>query len=179
MSAVMDDVYNEDFTITDISSGFMQNVLKPYRPNCQYLQRASFEEHEDQGLQGFLMKGEFSIGESCYIDDTGHFNAVEYNICFNQIAYLHLGHCIKHGLIPELSAYDQDSFFEKQLSHFLIANLNSSFQSLMNARHFYGTFGIHSIKKTSKCIFMKTYCYFHDDEVGKSKGEVMLAIMHP
>jgi hypothetical protein len=179
MSAVMEDIYTDEVIVTDIGKGFLQNVLKPYRTNCQYLQKAHFEEHEDQGLQGLLMKGEFSIGESCYIDDTGHFNAVEYNICFNQIAYLHLGHCIKHGLIPELGAYDQDSFFEKQLSHFLIANLNSSFQSLMNARHFYGTFGIHSIKKTSKCIFMKTYCYFHDDEVGKSKGEVMLAILHP
>ncbi|WP_239649826.1 FcoT family thioesterase [Methylocucumis oryzae] len=179
MSAILADMAEDKFSVVDIEQDFLLKVLNPYRDHCRYLKRAYFEQHENQGVPGMLMKGEFSIDRSCYIDDTGHFNAVEYNICYNQIAYLHLGYCIKHGLIPELGLYNQESFFEKQLSHFLIANISSGFQSLLNAKHFYGTFGIHSLKKTSKCTFIKTYCYFYDDEVGKSKGEVMLAILHP
>ena len=41
---------------------------------------------KDAGL--ISAKGRFSIPDSCYIDDTGHFNAVEFNICFNQLAYV-------------------------------------------------------------------------------------------
>lgn len=158
---------------------FISQVLTPYRSHCWYLKKASFETKEDEGVQGLIMHGEFSIKDSCYIDDTGHFNAVEYNICFNQIAYLHLAHAIRYQLIPELNDYQLEAFFSKQLSHFLIAGLQSNFQSLINAKQFYGTFGIHSIKKTSKCTFMKTYCLFSDGQEGKSKGEVTLAILHP
>ncbi len=169
----------EKIAFTNIEPAFVGKVLTPYRPQCQYLKKAYFQQQEGLGVQGLLMNGEFSIPESCYIDDTGHFNAVEYNICYNQIAYLHLGYCIEHGLIPELEDYASEEFFKKQLSHFLIANLNSSFQSLINAKHFYGTFGIHAIKKTARCTFIKTYCNFHDDETGKSKGEVTLAVLRP
>jgi hypothetical protein len=172
-------VEHENLALTDIDAGFVKRVLKPYRDNCCYLKKAYFQMQEGLGVQGMLMNGEFSIPDSCYIDDTGHFNAVEYNICYNQIAYVHLGHCIKNGLIPELSDFDVDTFFEKQLSNFLIANLSSSFQSLLNAKHFYGTFGIHMMKKTSRCTFIKTYCHFHDDEIGKSKGEITLAVLRP
>lgn len=162
-----------------VHDDFLAKVLKPYREHCYYLKSANFQHQEEKGVQGLTMNGQFAIGESCYIDDTGHFNAVEYNICFNQIAYLHLAHCIENGLIPELDGFQLDSFFDKQLSHFLIARITSSFQDFINARHFYGTFGIDSIKKTSKCTFIKTYCLFFDDEKGKSKGEVTLAIINP
>ncbi len=179
MSAITELPECEALTLTDIESSFVNKVLSPYRQHCQYLKKAYFQQQEGLGLQGMLMNGEFSIPESCYIDDTGHFNAVEYNICYNQIAYVHLGYCIKHGLIPELNEYEPDSFFDKQLSNFLIANLNSSYQSFINAKRFYGTFGISLVKKTSRCTFLKTFCHFHDDKLGKSKGEVTLAVLRP
>lgn len=169
----------EKIRISDIDDSFLRRVLKPYRSHSCYLKRSSFHQHDNLDVRGLIMNGEFAIAESCYIDDTGHFNAVEYNICYNQIAYVHLGHCIENGFIPELSDYDTDAFFEKQLSNFLIAKLESSFQTQLNAKHFYGTFGISSIKKTSKCTFIKTYCHFYDDGNGRSKGEVTLAVLAP
>ena len=102
---------------TSIEDSFVQKVMKPYRTNTTYLQSAEFVQKPEEGLSGLTMEGVFNIPESCYIDDTGHFNAVEYNICYNQIGYVFLGHCIKHGLIPALSAYDEATFFEKQLSN--------------------------------------------------------------
>ncbi|MES2732030.1 MAG: FcoT family thioesterase [Bacteroidota bacterium] len=169
----------EKYILSEIDEAFLQKVLTPYRQHCHYLKKAVFQQEEEQGVQGLIIKGEFAIGDSCYIDDTGHFNAVEYNICYNQIAYLHLGYCIKNNLIPELSVFDIDSYFEKQLSNFLIARISSSYQSQLNAKHFHGTFGISAIKRTAKCTFINTYCYFNDDKTGTSKGEVTLAVLHP
>jgi len=164
-----------DYFKAEVEQEFLDKILIPYRENSCYLKKAAIEE----GNTGFIITGELMIPESCYIDDTGHFNAVEYNICFNQLTYVYLGYCIKHQLIPELVNYSEELFFEKQLSNILIANLNSSFQSTINAKHFYGMLGIKSIRKTSKCTFIKTYCYFHDDKNGKSKGEVTLAVLNP
>ncbi len=169
----------ENIHIEDIEKGFMDKVLQPYFTHSRYLTKARFQQSDNFDPQSLIMNGEFTIPESCYIDDTGHFNAVEYNICFNQICYVHLAHCIKHSLIPELSEYDMDTFWEKQLPNVLIAKLTSSYQSQLNARHFYGTYGISAIKKTSSCTFVKTYCRFHDDGNGRSKGEVTLAILPP
>jgi hypothetical protein len=91
-----------------------------------------------------------------------------------------MAHCIKNALIPELSDdYDMDTFYQKQLPNVLIAKLASSYQSQLNAKHFYGTYGINAIKKTSKCTFIKTYCHFHDDGDGRSTGEVTLAVLAP
>lgn len=162
-----------------VNTSFLARVLTPYREHCCYLKSASFQQQEELGIKGLIMHGQFAIDDSCYIDDTGHFNAVEYNICFNQMTYLYFAHAIKNRLIPELADFELNSFFEKQLSHFLIAKISSSFQSTINSRSFYGSYGISSIKKTSKCTFIKIYCLFFDDEKGKSKGEVTLAILNP
>jgi hypothetical protein len=170
----------ENVTVSDIDDDFMARVLKPYFNHSRYLKRAWFQQSASNDLQSLIMNGEFAIPESCYIDDTGHFNAVEYNICFNQICYVHMAHCIKNALIPELSEdYDMDTFFEKQLPNVLIAKLTSSYQSQLNAKLFYGTYGISAIKKTSSCTFIKTYCRFYDDANGRSKGEVTLAVLAP
>lgn len=179
MSALRLIKHQDDISVVDIDDSFMNKVLKPYYSHSRYLKRAWFQQSESLEPQGLIMNGEFAIPESCYIDDTGHFNAVEYNICFNQICYVHMAHCIKNVLIPELSDYNMGTFFEKQLPNVLIAKLTSSYQSQMNAKHFYGTYGINTIKKTSKCTFIKTYCHFYDDENGKSTGEVMLAVLAP
>ena len=179
MSALRAVNLQDNFTVSDIDDGFAAEVLKPYFEHSRYLKKAWFQQSDGLEAQSLIMNGEFAIPESCYIDDTGHFNAVEYNICFNQICYVHLAHCIKHSLIPELSEYNMDNFFEKQLPNVLIAKLTSSYQSQLNAKRFYGTYGINTIKKTSKCTFIKTYCHFHDDHNGKSTGEVTLAILPP
>lgn len=179
MSALRAVDLQDNIRLSEIDDRFAAEVLKPYFEHSRYLKKAWFQQSDTFAPQSLIMNGEFAIPESCYIDDTGHFNAVEYNICFNQICYVHLAHCIKHHLIPELSEYSMDKFFEKQLPNVLIAKLTSSYQSQLNAKRFYGTYGINTIKKTSKCTFIKTYCHFHDDGNGKSTGEVTLAILPP
>lgn len=162
-----------------ISGEFMAHILTPYRDHCKYLKRAEFMHYGNDDIKSLVMEGDFGISDSCYIDDTGHFNAVEFNICYNQIAYLHLGYCIKNNLIPELAGYSFEEFNKKQLSNFLIANISSSYSSELYAKDFHGRFGINTIRKRSGCTFIKTYCQFNDHKKGRSKGEVTLAVLDP
>ena len=78
-----------------ISDTFVADILKPYRPRATYLRSAEITQFSEEALEDSASDvslvtgaGRFSIPESCYIDDTGHFNAVEFNICYNQLAYV-------------------------------------------------------------------------------------------
>src|SRR5437868_7116844 len=71
-----------------IADEFVCAILKPYRAHAIYLKSAAITHVHDgtaaQDASGtpplITGTGRFSIAESCYIDDTGHFNAVEFNI---------------------------------------------------------------------------------------------------
>ncbi|MEO1375818.1 MAG: FcoT family thioesterase, partial [Cyanobacteria bacterium J06635_10] len=49
---------------------------------------------------------DFSIPESCYIDDTGHFNSVEFNICYNQLFYIIIAYLIKNQLLEVMKDWN-------------------------------------------------------------------------
>jgi FcoT-like thioesterase domain len=73
-----------------ITAGFIAEVLQPYRANAKYLHaaeltyvRSDAAANDEASL--VVGRGHFTIPASCYIDDTGHFNAVEFNICYNQL----------------------------------------------------------------------------------------------
>ena len=72
-------------------------VLRPYKMHCRYLKTADLEAAQDPGP---TVAGNFEIDESCYIDDTGHFNSVEFNICYNQLAYYLIAKSVQEGLLP-------------------------------------------------------------------------------
>lgn len=160
-----------------ISPDFIKKVLHPYKKDAIYLSAATFYHEKDKGLDGLLIKGEFAIETSCYIDDTGHFNAVEYNICYNQLGYVFFAHCIANGLMDELSDYTLEHFLEHQLPNFLILKIASSFSSILNAKKFSATWGIKSSRKTSRLTYLQTYCDFEDNNNGRSSGEVTVGIL--
>lgn len=163
----------------EVDGEFVHRVLRPYREHCRYLQRAMVEFAGEPAWNTMKMIGEFGIDQSCYIDDTGHFNAVEFNICYNQLAYVHLAYCIGQGLMPALAGFTLETFFEKQLSHFLIANINSSYHAQLNPRRFYGEVQVGTARKSTKYAILKTHCAFHDDSQGRSDGDVKLVVLQP
>jgi len=93
-----------------IANEFTAEILKPYRENATYLKAAEIVEVNDKtAIAGtdqklIIGKGRFSIPESCYIDSTGHFNAVEFNICYNQLAYVLFAGCINAGVMGKVRA---------------------------------------------------------------------------
>ena len=131
-----------------ISDAFLAEILKPYRTYAKYLQSASITQFcAEGGLQNSASvvtgTGRFSISQSCYIDDTGHFNAVEFNICFNQLAYVVFGKCIEAGLLHQLwserTNVSVDDYKEDQLPSMLIVRIDRMrFLKQMKSEDFVG-----------------------------------------
>mgnify|MGYP005724103381 CR=1 FL=1 len=128
-------------------------------------------------------EGEFSIDESCYIADTGHFNAVEFNICYNQLAYVLFASCFQQRylsrLAPELSAKldtSMETYREEQLGSMMIVKFETKFRKPIDARKFRGSIKAVSASVRGGVLFANTEVEFSDDQGGSASGKVMLAI---
>jgi hypothetical protein len=166
----------------DGDPSLLQQVLLPYKPHCRYLLNA-YLEHGAQAPAGgrsrsllVAAQGEFSIPESCYIADTGHFNAVEFNICYNQLAYFLLASCVQHRLEP-LAQWSLEEYRRRQLGDFLIVQFSSAFRKQMKSDRFTGRVEIHKVMNRGGALFMKTYCRFEDGRGGLSEGDPLIAIL--
>lgn len=180
---------NQEFTKVDnVSQDLLNTFLQPYKENCKYLKKAQFQQpalsgninntrNYEQGL--WLMKGDFSISDSCYIDDTGHFNSVEFNICYNQIIYILIAYLIENKLLEAMNDWTLEEYKHRQLSDFLIVKFSSSFKRPINSNHFQGTLSINKVSVRGNLIMLKTSCAFYDDNAGWSEGDITIAILNP
>ena len=160
-------------------------VLRPYRRHCRYLKTAILEAPKAPGDPGLTLSGDFEIGESCYIDDTGHFNAVEFNICYNQLAYYLIAKAVQEGLLPVFSEWTLDDFWRLQLADILITDFRSSFKRKMRGRRFSGCVSLRNVVRLEKSerwnplVVLYTSCRFWDDNGGLCQGDVKIAITNP
>lgn len=174
-----------------ISDAFLAKILTPYKDNAKYLRSARILRYYEPELHTPISKeqddlvtieGRFSIPESCYIDDTGHFNAVEFNICYNQLAYVLFGKCIQTGIFHKVVAdWEQrvnlsfDAFLKYQLSSMYIAKIEGNFLKPLNSKAFGAKLSITRILWTAQTAFVYTKICFNDGQGVKSKGSVLLA----
>ena len=186
----------------DISDAFVAEVLKPYRPNAKYLKSAQITHLSDKTSTENSAKdsafvagtGRFAIPESCYIDDTGHFNAVEFNICYNQLAYVVFGKCIEAGILQKLNSELQKLSDEKanvlslsmvdykrhQLPSMLIVSIEGvRFFKQLKSGDFRGELTINRVAPVGGAFFFFTTIAFSDAEGVKAKGSVVLAFVPP
>lgn len=162
-------------------------VLRPYKDNCRYLQRVEvehprleeFPEVGDWSHGQITAHGSFAIPESCYIEDTGHFNAVEFNICINQLTYAVTAYAIEHRLLSLFDYLDRDGFRRNQLANMVIIDYHSTFRKPIAADDFQGRVKIIKMYKRMNIIFMKTECAFHGRNDGMAKGEILFAALNP
>ncbi|HKO76120.1 MAG: FcoT family thioesterase [Candidatus Rickettsiella isopodorum] len=178
MSRIIDDtlpiVIKHDDTL-------MADVLKPYFKHTAYLKFADVYIEGDPAHGGKITgKGWFEIPSSCYIEDTGHFNSVEFNISYNQIMYYVIAASIRHKAMQVFNNWTLETYFKKQLPDILIVNLKSKFNKPLIPKRFYGEIDFIETKliKSNSLIYIKTYCRY-SDEPGKinCNGEVDLAIV--
>ena len=169
-----------------IAKEFTAEVLRPYRENATYLKAAEILEVNDKtAIAGtdqklIIGKGRFSIPESCYIDDTGHFNAVEFNICYNQLAYVLFAGCIDAGLMHKVRAGDveiptMNEFKRHQLPAMMIVSLESRYFKPLDSKDFTAELSINKISAVGNAWFFFTSITFSDKEGVKAKGSVTLA----
>ena len=173
----------------EISDSFVADILKPYRPHARYLKSAQITDFSDKtaanggGKGSCLMSGtgRFAIPESCYIDDTGHFNAVEFNICYNQLAYVLFGKCVDAGILQKLrhEKVDVISFPDyklHQLPSMLIVSIEGvRFFKQLKSGDFRAQLTLDRTAPVGGAWFFFTTIAFSDAEGVKAKGSVVLA----
>lgn len=157
----------------------LARVLTPYKDHCKYLRSAVVTEAD--GRAGAHC--EFAIPESCYIDDTGHLNSVEVNICYNQMMYYLVAKSVKDGLGTGFPDWTLDDFFTHQLPDILIARFASNFRRPVNPREFSGQMEFGSVTRSapaggSPFLRAETVFRYWDADSGRCDGEATLAIVN-
>lgn len=142
----------------------IDSILEIYNPDCRYLKNAE--------LDFPIARGRFSIPSSFYIEDTGHFNAVELLICYNQLAYSFFAEAGRLGLMKEVGVVPLDKFRENQLGKYLIAKTNKmKFRREINPREFEGAMELRDVKRMKNNLFFRTNFDFNN---GSASGEITL-----
>ncbi len=166
-----------------VSQTLLDRFLAPYKPDCRYLKQAQFHDFRSamspasRSEFSWLISGDLAIPESCYIDDTGHFNSVEFNICYNQLCYIMIAYLIEHQILAVMSDWTLDMFERRQLSDFLITSFSSKFRQPINSDSFQGELSIDRCSARSHLILLKTTCAFFDQN-GRAEGEVTIAVLN-
>lgn len=167
----------------EVPDDLFQSILTPYRKECTYLKKMWIDFYGDPGAEPSAVGGDivgrsqFSIPGSFYINDTGHFNAVEFNLCYNQVAYVYLAYCCDQKLIPPMSSVDLAYYKKQQLGGILIARFSSSFHSQMTAASFWGEVSLPKTVEKKRHWLLDTHIRYWDEGEGRSEGDVLLAFL--
>lgn len=157
----------------------LARVLLPYKEHCKYV-RSAVVEHRAGTVSA---RCEFAIGESCYIDDTGHLNSVEANICYNQMMYYLVAKSVQEGLLPGFACWTLEDFWRHQLPDILIARFSGNFRRPVNARSFAGEMEFASVTRHapaggSPFLVAETSYRYWDAEGGRCDGAAKLAFVN-
>lgn len=171
-----------------------------YRPDCRYLQDAWLEHpvgyepvsllNNDNDEVFVRAHGNFAIPASFYLappEDEAeyatfrHFNAVDSNLCFNQLAYVLSMEGSKSGLVP-LDRFGVDPEHircRKVAVNMMIAKINTTFVRPIDPSQFTGWIAIRTIFERKGMPFMELEFQFSDLEgpglaVGECRGVVFV-----
>lgn len=166
-----------------MSPDLLERVMTPYRDNCKYLRSLSMEYlplseevTPDASEASIAAIAELSIGESCYIDSTGHFNAVEFQICANQIMYAMGAECTRLGLLRAFETMDLEGYYERQLPNVLITNVTMVFKKVMNPRRFRGRVQLDRAYCIRERAFWECTVTYTDDDDGLADGTIVVTM---
>lgn len=162
-----------------------------YRPECQYVKDAWLEYPDgydpsrlidnESEKTFFRAHGQFSIPASFYVkqsDASGeyaalrHFNAVDANICFNQLAYVMLLEgCDKNLLnLCDLGFHPDDSRSRRSMVNMMISKINTTFVRPIAPNDFEGWVAARKIYKRKDLPFIDIEFQFEDKKGGLAVG---------
>jgi hypothetical protein len=169
-----------------VDKDLLDRTLACYFPHVRYLRSARIEfsdQHEpfetELGSCVAIGRGDFTGRPAWYIRNTGHFNAIEFNICYNQLAFVLLAQCIKSHAIPALSAHlPEHEFFARMLPDLVIHRYSVTFERPMLAPEFRASVGILKVVNKMGRLFLQTQCRVAPPEgPWCSRGDVTLAVL--
>lgn len=180
-----------------MSEGLLAATLAPYSAKgCRYLREAEYLP-ADAGSPGLpAAQGLFGIPESSYIQDTGHFNAAEFVVAYNQLFYCLLAEAVDRGHVPGLEAWTLADLHARQLPDVLIQQCTSQFHAPIDARSFTGSITVDSmrlVQRRRRYVQLETSAMFRDlpgreqrggaagdggpQRVGRATGRVVIAVL--
>ncbi|MDT0345373.1 FcoT family thioesterase [Streptomyces litchfieldiae] len=166
-------------------AALLADVLRVYKPNCRYLRSAGMVVRGQPGEPGggLTVRGTFHVPESCYIDDTGHFNAVEFVICFNQIGYLMLAKSVKERALRALDGWTMDDYWARQLGDMFIVDMHSAYRRAIRGRSFWGELDVTDVVErdggNGPLLILSTRIRFGESEPIACHGRVRIAVRIP
>lgn len=178
-----------DAIVRTDDDALFHRCMNPYRAkDCIYLTSSRVDVCANRpvdgvaasaGPAGLVGHGTFRIKESCYIDDTGHFNAAEFVISYNQLMYMTLCEAIASGASPIFDGWTIDDFWERQLPDVLIQQLDTRYSRPIDARGYRAKFrvtGLDVSRLERGILKLRTEIEFSDDAGGRARGQVLLAL---
>ncbi|HEY0636675.1 MAG TPA: FcoT family thioesterase [Pseudonocardiaceae bacterium] len=158
----------------------LERALACYKPHCRYLRSAGLDAN---GPDPLVVRGRFAIPESCYIDDTGHLNSVEVNICVNQLLYLALAVVIRDRLAPAFADWTLGGYWERRLSDVLIGRYAAAFPRPIDAGAFTAELAVRSVRQrrlrseAPPLVAVDLAFRCHDAAGGAAGGTVAVAVV--
>lgn len=154
----------------------LDRTMSPYASKGTiYLKNATVERRGDIVVGA----GDLGFQQSCYIEETGHFNAVEFIISYNQLIYYTLAASVRDGLLPQMSNWDLADYWERQLPSVLISKMATRFRQPINSRNYRGLLTITDIEfreRSRPLIALQTTVEFSDDGIGSALGDIEIAL---
>jgi hypothetical protein len=163
-----------------VSAADLANTLHVYHDHCRYL-NGGWVDRTPEGYPRIV--GTLGIAESCYIADTGHFNAVEFNISYNQLVYVLIAEIVARGWDPAFEGWSLADFHRRQLPDILIHSFQSRFSTQMDRRAFLGRVWIERCMRVGDLIRIESEIEFGvgdaflAGEKRTSRGSANLAIV--
>jgi len=161
-----------------LQEDILSRVLEPYSyKGCRYLLDGEYGFSQDS----VFATGNFKIDDSAYIRSTGHFNAVELVLCFNQLAYSAFAQGTVREDIWAFRGWSLDDYCQNQLAGMLIKSTSSRYRRLINPRDFQarlwaGDFQI--IEKTWRYLQVRCTIEFWDRDGGAATGDFEIAVIN-
>ncbi|MFJ4650515.1 FcoT family thioesterase [Nocardia sp. NPDC088792] len=165
--------------LLDNDAALLDEVLRCYKPHCRYLKSLTVAVTGDR----VIGTGTFSIPEPCYIDDTGHLNAVEVGICYNQLLYQTMATMVRHSTGPVLADWTMDEFLRRYLPDVLIASSRNVFRRAIDSQSFTGEFVIERATRYQpradlpERVALETSYRFRDEAGGECDGEIRVVVV--
>ena len=170
-----------------IDEALRTRVLSVYAANARYVHHAVLARagngttpREDAEASWIRVDGSCGFDAPCYIVPTGHFNAVEANITFNQLLYLGIAEIVRGGLVAELRHWTLDDFFRAQLPDVLIATYHAEFRRPMRSAQYRGwiAFTGAQAKAHRSMLLLQTRCGFGDAAGGECAVAATIALVN-
>lgn len=144
-----------------VSEDIINKALVTYiAKNTRYLTEAQISQQDNN----IILTAGFSIKESCYLSpNSGHFNAVESLMCFNQMLYVALLGGIKEKMFSFYNHITPDDFNKHRRKVYILEMEKIKFKKQIDNNYFQGFLELKPMHKVKDKIYVNCRFGFGND----------------